>query len=1400
MRSWLSRFSPRSVSLASLLAFVVVIAGTFAWAWGFTSIYRNPNTRVQFTRWAYENIPGPLNLKLETDSGPYINPLSFPQGTPIVAGAPFRFGFRTEVTGTVTAISVGYAANQFDPNVPGVLRVVLSADPDGQQVLAQTDIAIQPTAEVTNPRGASYSAPIDPVLLDSSQVYYLSLSAPQGEPIMLSGSTLAIETWDEPLPMRLGNLDPFGGIYQGLQMEVPWLDNEDKRQMLLQNIEQTDYIILQSQRRLWASSRLPTRYPMTMEYYRALFDGRLGFEKVAEFQSPFVIGPLQVSDAPGTWAWGRTPQLNPNPDDPFNNNLFASEEAFSVYDHAPVWVFRKRPDFNMDRARAILNAVDLTKVVDRGPRDASLAPTLLMLPPERVPQERAGGTWSEMFDAASLINTNEAVAVAVWYLTMVIIGWLAFPLTYAAFGGLPDRGYPLSKTVALLVVAWLVWMAGSLRLLPHTRGTVMLGFAVLALVSGAIAWWKRLQIRDYVRGHWRHLLVVEGVTLALFGFMLFIRWNNPDLWHPYFGGEKPMDFSYFNAVLKSTYFPPYDPWLAGGYLNYYYYGFVVVGLLTKLLGVVPALAYNLFLPMLFALVGINAFSAAYNLVEALREKQEKKGTEGTEGNASRENPNFQIPAKRPNGQTPVSGPGGFSEDGRSVEAISDPQPSREASSLQAQPVESVAEASYVQETATPSTEVDNDTRVFEQETVIASAQTPTPTQTTEYEIPNAAPQPGSNFQPPISNLQSLIPNPYLAGLAAALLIVVLGNLGQLRTYLVGFQGAADRAALVETPLGDLSQNDMAATLNGMWRVARGEGTLSVGLGSWYWDATRIVDYTNPEGGNEITEFPFFTFLYADPHAHLIVMPFNVLSIAWALALVLMAGRRRAWPESAAFWFIGGLTVGVSRPSNTWDYPMYLALGAAAIVAAQVFSGNFRLSRAGLWPIVWRIALLAGLSIAFYRPFDQWVAVPLTELKLWEGSKTSLEGYLYVYGLFFFILLTFLIIETRRWMEETPASVLQRANEWMPTVTAVAIAFLLSFALLMYLDLPITIIALPLLIWAGLLALRSPAALPLERRAVLFMFGTGLAVTLFVDVVVLGGDRMNTIFKLYMQVWMLFSVAAAAALAWAWADRLRWSVNWRSLWVIALAALGASAALYTVTAASAKMRDRFPPRVAVTSVDPGTDQAGVDCKAIPGMPLPAQAALEVEDQPGGLNGLAYMTWSTYCEQGWFLPLTYDYDAIRWMQDNVQGSPVIVEGHTSEYRYGTRYTINTGLPGVVGWNYHQRQQRGAIPTDFVWERVHDIAAFYCSSAQATPETLAAYPYCAEIMSYPDLSAKFAFNFLQKYDVTYVIVGPLEKALYPPEGLAKLDEMAAMGVLRRVYDNPGVIIYEVQQLAGN
>jgi uncharacterized membrane protein len=152
-------------------------------------------------------------------------------------------------------------------------------------------------------------------------------------------------------------------------------------------------------------------------------------------------------------------------------------------------------------------------------------------------------------------------------------------------------------------------------------------------------------------------------------------------------------------------------------------------------------------------------------------------------------------------------------------------------------------------------------------------------------------------------------------------------------------------------------------------------------------------------------------------------------------------------------------------------------------------------------------------------------------------------------------------------------------------------------------------------------------------------------------------------------------------------------------------------------------------------------------------------------------MSFMAYAGYADQGQDFTLREDYDAIRWMQENVQGSPVIVEANTVEYHWGSRYTIYTGLPGVVGWNWHQRQQRGVVSTLWVEDRVREVGTFYETSNLAEAE-----------------------SFIARYDVTYIIVGKLEQAYYPEQGLAKFEHMTSAGRLRRVYAEGATAIYEV------
>ena len=337
---------------------------------------------------------------------------------------------------------------------------------------------------------------------------------------------------------------------------------------------------------------------MTTAYYKLLFEGKLGFREALRVTSFPTIFGIQFDD---TWA----------------------EEAFSVYDHPEVRIYCKTSEYSEALVRSYLDKIDLENVIMMIPKQVSAAPTALMMTPDEAARQRAGGTWSNIFDEKALPNRSQAASVVTWLLLLELLGLVAFPLAFVALRGLADRGYGVSKTLGILALAWLSWIGPSLeatrgRIVPYERWWIALCLGLLIGASLTVAWRRRRVMARYIREHAALLVTEEAIFLLLFALFLLIRAGNPDLWHPARGGEKPMDFAYLNAVIRSTTFPPYDPWHAGGFINYYYFGFVLVGTLIKLSGIVPWVAYNLAVPTLFALTGLGAFSVAFNLAEGDR--------------------------------------------------------------------------------------------------------------------------------------------------------------------------------------------------------------------------------------------------------------------------------------------------------------------------------------------------------------------------------------------------------------------------------------------------------------------------------------------------------------------------------------------------------------------------------------------------------------------------------------------------------------------------------------------------------------------------------------------------------------------------------------------------------------
>ncbi|NTV64425.1 MAG: hypothetical protein HGA65_12935, partial [Oscillochloris sp.] len=513
----------------------------------------------------------------------------------------------------------------------------------------------------------------------------------------------------------------------------------------------------------------------------------------------------------------------------------------------------------------------------------------------------------------------------------------------------------------------------------------------------------------------------------------------------------------------------------------------------------------------------------------------------------------------------------------------------------------------------------------------------------------------------------------------------------------------------------------------------------------FWDATRIIAGT-------VNEFPFFTFLFADLHAHMIVMPLSLallgLGVAWARSGVRGPGPCRRWLgllPPAACLLLMGLLAGAVRATNTWDYPTYVGLTALTVSWA-----TFRRQRARSHSVV-AVAAAGGAGLALvlagnllFLPFTANFATESSGVQLLtDGSpagglwafltaqRTSLWEVIQLYGLWLFV-----------------AVAAGLALIWRLSGPLVALGFGIMLALIALvgclLAWPALILTLPLLI-GGLWLLWVLYRLPSTSQLPILWATAAIGLVVMVDLVVVKGDvgRMNTVFKFGLHAWTLFALSTAVTLPKLWFGR--WGAQRAAakapLLVIgvraALVALVAAALVYPLTATPARLADRWD----VTA-------------------------------PHTLDGSAFMASISEARGGPGASLDEDAAAIDWLQQNVQGTPVILEAHLPSYQWAGRIASFTGLPTLLGWEWHQVQQRsvvGAGPT--IAAREMTIARIYNS-----------------------LDTQQALDDLHHYGVEYLYVGGVERTTYDQVGLAKFPLMVQSGDLAVAFQVGQTTIYRV------
>ena len=202
--------------------------------------------------------------------------------------------------------------------------------------------------------------------------------------------------------------------------------------------------------------------------------------------------------------------------------------------------------------------------------------------------------------------------VLLWLITVEAVAFAVLPLSYYLFPHLRDRGFSVSKPLGLLLIGYLSWILSVLRVLPSTQLTILALVVVVGAVSWRYMWARRRELMDFVARERTALIVTEVVFLSvLIGWAVF-RAYDPAIDHT----EQPMDFMFLNATVRSYLGSPEDPWLRGEPVSYYYFGYWMMAVLTKLTGIPSNVSYNLSMALIPALGAMGIFGLVYNMVRS----------------------------------------------------------------------------------------------------------------------------------------------------------------------------------------------------------------------------------------------------------------------------------------------------------------------------------------------------------------------------------------------------------------------------------------------------------------------------------------------------------------------------------------------------------------------------------------------------------------------------------------------------------------------------------------------------------------------------------------------------------------------------------------------------------------
>ncbi len=474
---------------------------------------------------------------------------------------------------------------------------------------------------------------------------------------------------------------------------------------------------------------------------------------------------------------------------------------------------------------------------------------------------------------------------------------------------------------------------------------------------------------------------------------------------------------------------------------------------------------------------------------------------------------------------------------------------------------------------------------------------------------------------------------------------------------------------------------------------------------WFPDATRYIGY-NPETNDKtIHEFPLYSFVLGDLHAHVI----NIMFVLTVLAMLyaILQHRKSRMDDLRAGLTIGpidlkkealqpailmiGFFIGLFTMTNYWDFPIYFVVSGAIILFSNLVLCRFTKQAWILTAIHAAIVFVVGVIVClpFTLSFDQIASTPQFTV-----ARTPYYQLAVLWGLPITAVISFFIVMAKktpqrkrirfiRKTKENDLEVVLQKNEHnaaksntKSTVKTIS---------------------------------KNSFSMPIESRGFITRFINSLQISdLFVITIglcavglilipevifikdIYSGDykRANTMFKLTYQAYIMFGLCMGYILIRY--VRFRETVTQIITGSMLLACL-------TLT---------------VGYFGNATDSWFGDYKDV--------------DRYQGLDATAYLETES----------NDDYLATNWLNENITGDAVVLEEAGNGYTFHERVSVTTGLSTVLGWNAHEwlwRSNRSGGKPAVIDERAADIEAIYTGTNINEVKAL-----------------------IEKYDIDYIYVG--------------------------------------------